>query len=246
MHGWLRVIIRFWYFVFYTMYCIVLFPILRLTGKAKKATARHIRRKWLNRIPRFMGLQLDCSGTPFQGPCLYVGNHISYIDPIAVLLQVDADVVAKAEIRRWPVVGFGAYLVGTLFVNREEKSSRQETAAAIRDALTRGDSILVFPEGTTSAGPLTLPFKPRSFLAAHLAGVPVQPIAIYYDIPLAAYIGDDTFLPHFFRLFRRKEIRGQIVFGPLMTGQDTADEAKAWIDGVQAAYHAQSNPHGSA
>jgi 1-acyl-sn-glycerol-3-phosphate acyltransferase len=92
------------------------------------------------------------------------------------------------------------------------------------------DSILVFPEGTTTAGPGTLPFRPRSFDAAFLAGVPVQPIAISYDSPVVAYIGDDTFIPHFFRLFRMKLIAGKVVFGPPMYGEDTCEQARNWIE----------------
>ena len=240
MQGLLRVSFRFVFFVVYTIYTILFFMWLVALGADKKSAGIRVRRKWLNRIPPVMGLEMRVEGTPYQQTCLFVGNHITYIDPIAALSHIDAHVVAKAEIKRWPLVGLGAYLVGTLFVNREEKASRQETALAIKSGLEHGDSILVYPEGTTTAGPGTLPFKPRSFLAAHLAGVPVQPIAIQYDSPKAAYIGDDTFLPHFFRLFRMKKITGRIAFGPMLTGQHTADEARAWIHQVQFGDHPQS------
>jgi 1-acyl-sn-glycerol-3-phosphate acyltransferase len=173
---------------------------------------------------------MEVAGVPYTGTCLYVGNHITYIDPVVVLMHVDANVVAKAEISSWPLVGLGAYIVGTIFVKREEKSSREEAAKSIREALENGISILVYPEGTTSAGPGTLPFRPRSFDAAFLAGVPVQPVAVKYDSPSVAYVGDDTFLPHFFRLFKMKEIRGRVVFGPPMLGEDTCGRARQWIE----------------
>jgi 1-acyl-sn-glycerol-3-phosphate acyltransferase len=160
-----------------------------------------------------------------------------------VLLHLDALVVAKAEVKKWPLVGFGANLVGTLFVKREEKSSRQVTANAIRAALEQKESVLVFPEGTTTAGPLTIDFRPRSFQAAEEAGVPVQPMAIYYDSPDMPFIGDDTFLPHFFRVFRKKYITGRIAFGPLLYGPGTADQARAWIDQQQTLHHAQVTGH---
>jgi len=143
---------------------------------------------------------------------------------------VDADVVAKSEISKWPLIGYGASIVGTIFVKRDQKTSRHKTATAIREALESKKSILVFPEGTTSAGPQTLPFRPRSFEAATLAGVPVQPVAIYYDSPLVAFVGDHTFLPHFFRLFRMKEIHGKVTFGPLLYGDDTCEQSYQWIN----------------
>ena len=244
MQGGLRAIWRFIYFVFRTLWSIITLFFYFLIGMDKKVAGLRVRRQWLNDIPEVMGLQLKVEGTPAKQTCLFVGNHISYVDPICVLLQVDANVVAKAEVKRWPLIGFGAHLVGTLFVNREEKTSRYETAVAIQNALENKDSILVYPEGTTTAGPGTLPFKPRSFAAAHQAGVPVQPIAIVYDSPRVAFIGNDTFLPHFFKMFRQKRITGRIAFGPLLYGEDTAAQAEEWINLTQASYHPSTQMNG--
>jgi len=244
MPGGLRALWRFFYFAFATTQSIVGFSFFVLRGMDKKKAGLVVRRKWLDRIPGKMGLEISMEGEPTSMPCLFVGNHISYVDPICVLSHLDAGVVAKAEVKRWPLVGYGAHLVGTLFVQRDEKSSRHETALAIRSALENKDSILVYPEGTTTGGPGTLPFKPRSFVAAHLAGVPVQPIAVIYDSPKVAFIGKDTFLPHFFRLFSMKKITGRIAFGPLLYGEDTAAQAEEWINLAQAMYHPSTPLHG--
>lgn len=233
MQGWIRSVWRFLYFAFSTTIGIVGFLWAILWGADKNEAGRNLRKKWLSHVPHRLGLRMKVEGIPFQGPCLYVGNHITYIDPVVVLTYVDASVVAKAEVSKWPLVGLGAHIVGTIFVQRDEKSSREEAARAISDALHNGKSILVFPEGTTSAGPTTIPFRPRSFDAAFMAGVPVQPIAIWYKSPAAAYIGEDTFIPHFFRLFRMKRIYGTVVFGPLLYGEDTCAQARQWIDDQQ-------------
>lgn len=230
MQGWFRSVYRFLYFVIFTLGGIAVYFWSLLWGTSRKDAGRKLRKRWLLKVPDHVGLRLDIEGTPYQGTCLYVGNHISYIDPILILKYVDANVVAKAEVAHWPLVGFGASIAGTIFVHRDRKSSRDETARAVREALESGISILVFPEGTTSGGPTTLPFRPRSFEAAYLAGVPVQPIAIFYESPKAAYIGKDTFIPHFFRFFRLKEIRAHVHFGELLYGPDTCDTAKRWID----------------
>lgn len=233
MQGWFRSVWRFLYFGFSVTASLISFGWKVIGGESRINAGIKVRRHWLNVMPTRLGLRITVQGEPHPGPCLYVGNHITYIDPIAVLMQAEANVVAKAEISGWPLVGIGAAITGTIFVKREEKNSRQEAAQAIRDALQNGVSILVFPEGTTSAGPGTLPFRPRSFEAAHSAGVPVQPVAILYESPQVAYIGDHTFMPHFLRLFRMKYIRGRIVFGPPMYGEDTCQRAKNWIDETQ-------------
>jgi 1-acyl-sn-glycerol-3-phosphate acyltransferase len=234
MQGWIRSVWRFFYFAFSTILGIAGFLWAVLWGAPKEEAGRSLRKGWLSHVPARLGLRMKVEGVPYHGTCLYVGNHITYIDPIVVLMHVDANVVAKAEIAKWPLVGLSANIVGTIFVKREEKSSREEAAKAISDALHHGKSILVFPEGTTSAGPGTIPFRRRSFDAAFIAGVPVQPIALWYENPKVAYIGDDTFLPHFFRLFRMKHLRGRVVFGPLLYGEDTCEKAKQWIDQEQA------------
>jgi 1-acyl-sn-glycerol-3-phosphate acyltransferase len=233
MDGWFLALGRFFYFVIATIIHILGFLMVILIGKPKKLAGARLRRRWLSHVPHHVGIEMELKGQPYRGTCLYVANHIGYIDPFVILMHVEANVVAKAEILRWPLIGLGGYLAGTLFVNREKKSSRQAVADAIYKALHEGISILVFPEGTTSAGPGTLPFRPRSFTAAHHAGVPVQPVAILYEDPRVAFIGADTFLPHFFKLFRLKKIRGRVFFGPLLRGENTAIEAREWIDSVQ-------------
>ncbi len=232
MQGWIRVIWRFFYFVMATIIHIAGFILMIILGKPKKQAGARLRRRWLSHVPAMMGMRMRMEGEPFKRPCLYIANHIGYIDPFAILVHVEANVVAKAEILKWPLVGLGGYMAGTIFVNRDNKSSRHETVAAIRSALEEGTSILIFPEGTTSDGNVTLPFRPRSFEAAYQAGVPVQPIALMYDSPLVAFIGNHTFIPHFFRLFRSRYITGRIVFGPVIERADACDHSRQWIDQV--------------
>ncbi len=233
MQGWIRAIWRFFYFAVSTSIHIIGFLVVILFGKSKKEAGARLRRKWLRHVPARMGMRLEVEGIPYRGTCLYVANHIGYIDPFMILINAEANVVAKAEVLKWPLVGLAGYLIGTIFVKRENKSSRLETAGAIRTALEEGTSIIVFPEGTTTAGPHTIYFRPRSFEAAHLAGVPVQPVALLYEDSRVAYINDDTFIPHFFRLFQLKEINCRVRFGPLLTGEHTSEVARRWIDDVQ-------------
>ena len=198
MKGWIRVFWRFFYFIFSTITHIAGYAYHILTGKSKSNAAIQFRRRWLSHVPAAMGFNIKPEGKPFQGPCLYVANHISYIDPFVILLHVDAHVVSKAEVLRWPLVGVAGALAGTIFVNREKKASRARAANSIQEALEHNKSIIVFPEGTTTNGKAVLPFRPRSFQSADFAGVPVQPIAIKYDAPEVPFIGKDTFIPHFF------------------------------------------------
>lgn len=230
MQGWIRVFWRFFYFIVSTITHIAGYAWRILRGKSKSEAAYLLRRKWLSHVPGAMGFNITPVGMPFTGPCLYVANHISYIDPFVILLHVDARVVSKSEVLKWPLVGLAGSLAGTIFVNRDNKSSRANAANSIQEALEHNHSVIVFPEGTTSSGHEVLPFRPRSFQSADFAGVPVQPVAIKYDAPQVPFVGRDTFIPHFFRLFRLDKINGQVIFGPLMKGPDACRQSQEWIE----------------
>ena len=243
MIPWLRSVARFAYFGLYSTYTVGKYFVWRILGHPPEEAARRIRRAWLRRMPPAMGLVIRKEGEPCTTTCLFVGNHISSADPVLTLSFVEANVVAKAEVRNYPVIGFGAALAGTIYVNREERESRNQTASAIQQALSAGTSILIYPEGTTSAGPLTLPFRPRAFESARLAGVPVQPVAHFYETSKAAYVGDMSFLGHFFELFKLPKINAHVAFGPVLHEGDTCAAAKSWIDARMLAYHAQYHGH---
>lgn len=232
MREWFRALWRFFYFITSTTIHIAGFAIRIVGGMNKKEAAVILKRKWLSHVPGAMGIQIHMEGIPYRKTCLYVANHISYIDPISILMFVDAHIVAKSEISKWPLIGIGGHIIGTIYVKRSEKSSRLKAAEEVGEALKNGASILVFPEGTTTAGHHTLPFRPRSFEAAFLAGVPVQPIAIQYLDEDVAFIGNDTFIPHFFHLFQLPKIKGQVIFGPILEGGNTCDKARQWIEGI--------------
>jgi 1-acyl-sn-glycerol-3-phosphate acyltransferase len=60
--------------------------------------------------------------------------------------------------------------------------------------LQAGQSICIFPEGTTSNGQQILPFHASLFQAAIDAGVVVQPIYLNYSHSAAAYIDNISLL----------------------------------------------------
>jgi 1-acyl-sn-glycerol-3-phosphate acyltransferase len=100
--------------------------------------------------------------------------------------------------------------------------------------LTWGETLVMFPEGTSNANTVPRRFRPRLFQAAIDAGVPVQPVAIYYgtgaDLERAAYVGDDTLLRHLWALLLAEPMLVEVSYLPLLSsvGGDArllADEA---------------------
>lgn len=235
--SFLRALQRALYFVFCSTKALSIIIAHRLWKGPNLDHALHIRRLCLRRLLPALGVELQLHGTlpnDQKGPCLLVGNHRSYLDPIIVLADIKALPVSKAEVAHWPLIGFAAKQTGILFVKREKESSRKKTLQAIKNMLQKGYSILLFPEGTTSAvGSKTLPFKPGAFRLATELNIPIIPFAIEYDYPQDAWIGDDTFVPHFFRCFGKKTTPIQIQYGPALSGtnhQELREKARHWID----------------
>ncbi|MGW2181466.1 lysophospholipid acyltransferase family protein [Streptomyces sp. NPDC001732] len=122
------------------------------------------------------------SGTaPAPPGTLVVANHISWLDIPLVAAVFPGRVLAKREIRDWPLLGPLAALGGTLFVERDRLRALPTTVRDIAAALRRGARVVVFPEGTTRCGhgPGGR-FGPAVFQAAIDAGATVRPVRISY------------------------------------------------------------------
>ena len=192
-----------------------------------------VRKKWVWRTFRLLGVKVEMQGTPPTGVCVLVGNHRSYLDPVVVLRDISVVPVAKAELAAWTLIGYGAKASGVMFVKRESKTSRAATLEAMREVLRLGYPVLVYPEGTTHILPTTMELRPGAFRLAVKEGVPIVPVALDYADLGDAWIGDDTFIPHFLRCFGKKTTWVKIRYGqPIVS--ESADEiiqtARQWID----------------
>jgi 1-acyl-sn-glycerol-3-phosphate acyltransferase len=164
-------------------------------------------------LVRFLQVRVEQTGVARDGNYLYICNHQSYIDPVVKAQAVAFLPVAKAEVSKWPLFGFGVKVTGILFVTRENKESRADTRAAIRKALAEGKPVLIYPEGTTSDQPRMLPLRPGAFQTAAELGIEVIPVAISYPDKSDAWIGSESFLAHFVRVFGKKELQVRLHFG---------------------------------
>lgn len=192
-----------------------------------------VRRSFVRFLLPRIGVKLHIEGTAPDYPSLIVGNHRSYLDPAFICHEAKAFAVSKAEVAHWPIIGYGTRVTGTLYLRREHADSRKYTLDAIEEKLREGWPIILFPEGTTSDLPKTGPFRPGSFRLAARTGFPVIPVAIRYADPADYWLGDDTFIGHFMRMFGKKRIEASIVFGPPMRDDDPErllQSVKNWID----------------
>lgn len=163
-----------------------------------------------------MGLRLVTEGAAHPGPVLLVANHVSWLDILAIDAAQPARFVSKADIRRWPLIGWMVACGGTLFIERERKRDAMRVVHQVAEALQHGDVIAMFPEGTTSGGEGLLPFHANLLQAAVATHVPVQPIALRFSdavsavSPAAAYIGDMNLVQSLWLIVRARGLQVRV------------------------------------
>jgi 1-acyl-sn-glycerol-3-phosphate acyltransferase len=158
-------------------------------------------------------------------PTVFVSNHSSWMDIPALGSCLPACFIAKGEVGRWPVISTIARLGRTVFVSRRASGASRENAD-IAGRLRQGDSLILFPEGTTSDGARVMPFR-SAFLAVAESDQPhiLQPVSIVYDeidfLPirradraLLAWFGDMDLASHFNRIARHRGLRVTIELHP--------------------------------
>lgn len=216
--NWLRLCVRVTAFVAFLAATTLLAAGLRITEM--------VTRKTIDRTPwarfcfrwacRCLGLNIHQHGSPSNDTVLFVSNHISWSDIPILGSLAPIRFLSKAEVGQWPLIGWLARQAGTLFIHRGGGQARRVRGQIIEN-LQAGDNVLVYPEGTTSAGLTVLPFHGLLLRAAPESKTPIQPVTITYRRDgrpdhLAPFIGEDEFHSHLLRMLRQPSARVDVVF----------------------------------
>ena len=161
---------------------------------------------------------------------LLVSNHVSWLDILVLFAVAPVVYVAKSDIRHWPVLGWMVALADTCFIDRDRRHALRSVHSALTAHLQAGQSIAIFPEGTTSEGSALLPFHAGLFEAAIKAQVPVLPVCLRYSHVQAAYVGEQTLINSALSILTCTNLQALAVVLPCLDtqGQDRASlSAKA-------------------
>ena len=163
-------------------------PLLTAAGRARAV------RGWFRAVVAASGIRLVVIGVDHRGAAptdrilsgggatLVAANHVSWLDIPTVLAVEPMRVLAKSDVRGWPVIGLLASRGGTLFIDRVRLRRLPGTVAEIADTLRGGESVLAFPEGSTWCGRTQGRFYPATLQSAIDAGVPVRPVSLRYRL----------------------------------------------------------------
>jgi 1-acyl-sn-glycerol-3-phosphate acyltransferase len=190
---------------------------------------------------RAVGIRLRVSGEArfADAGALVAANHLSWVDAVALGAVQPVRMLAKREVREWPVIGAIAARTGALFVHRAGLHALPATVAATADALCAGAVVGVFPEGTTWCGSAAGEFRRAAFQAAIDAGVPVRPVAITFRLPDgtragdAAFLGEQTLLDSLLRVVRLPALECELTVLPAIApGADRRVLAQLAADAI--------------
>jgi 1-acyl-sn-glycerol-3-phosphate acyltransferase len=175
-------------------------------------------RRWSRKFLRLAGVSLEHSGeTPSAG--LIVKNHISWLDVIVLNALAPSRFVSKAEVARWPLVGYLCTKSGTLYIERSRKTAARRTNSLIAEALARGERVAMFPEGTTTAGDQVLQFHAALLQPAIASAGVAYPAALRYldsggkRSRAISYVGAETLIGSVWQLLGAKRVVARIEFG---------------------------------
>ena len=180
-------------------------------------------RRWSRRLLGICGVSLEPQrGEVALAHALVVANHVSWLDIFVINALYPCRFVAKAEIRAWPVLGYLVAQAGTVFIARGNRRDLRRAFKGLVHSLQQGERVAFFPEGTTAAQGVLLPFHANLFEAAIDAGVMVQPYAIeYLDAngalhPAVDYSGEITFAASMVAILSGTAVRARLVCLPAL------------------------------
>ena len=205
-------------------------------------------RNWALGLTRILGIRLEWMGegtvVPEDGG-LVIANHQSYLDILVHASVGGMCFTPNTGIRNWFFLGWYVNQSNPVWIDRTTPAKAKKTLEEFRRVIDRGAALLIYPEGTTTSGKVSLlPFKSTAFEAVCGTEKPIHMFLTHYepddarDAEVALY--DHTgFLKHVWRVLGNGSVRAVIVpLEPLIPGKSLTRKELA-----QQAYDCMQNAH---
>ena len=194
---------------------------------------------WCRRLVWALGIVCEVSGPipeAEEGMLAVVSNHLSYLDVLLYSATRPFVMVAKTEVRGWPLIGWITAQAGTVYVQRADvKGGKTQTHAEVNAmmaaAYRSGLPVMFFPEGTTTNGSEILPLRRGLYNSVVYDRVPVKVAAIGFEITRlnsgatvgedVCFVGEAEFGPHLLAFLRLRGVKAKMRFGDeVIAGED--------------------------
>ncbi len=196
-------------------------------------------------VMKYLGLKpQDENLEKVQGK-LITCNHLSYLDVLVLFTRYPALFITSKEIEQTPVLGWITKLAGCFFIERRKElrtpKAAEKEMALMRQRLSEGFNIFLFPEGTSSDGKTVLPFKAHFFQLAIDSQTELQPVVVKYhgaNRDLAPWYGAMSFVPHFWKVCAEKSFSISVLQLPKISpvGKDKFQLKDEAFEKIREAY----------
>ncbi len=188
--------------------------------RAPPERRRQINQRWSRELLSLVDIDVRALDFPqdAERPVTLVANHVSWVDIFALNSQRACHFIAKKELRSWPLAGRLLENVGTVFIDRSSRRETQRLARVIHELMQAGETVALFPEGTTSRGDDVLKFHASLLEPVVAAKGEVWVVAIrYLDrygcwTDAASYIDDMSLLDSLKNITRHGPLTVEVQF----------------------------------
>ncbi len=194
---------------------------------------------WNRGIAKIINMRVDVSGNiPDLSGGLVVSNHLGYIDIVVHGSLLPMRYSPKADISRWPILGWYIGLSRPIWIDREAKKAARKALRDFAKTMKRGMYMIVYPEGTSSNGKSgILPFRSTSFEAAITGNLPIIPMLTSYKEapggPEICWYGDMKLLPHIWNVLKAPALEARIRFlDPVYPEGRSRKELASYVHGI--------------
>ena len=200
-----------------------LIPVQQLLLWLSPAAARLLPHYYHRLVCWIIGIRFKVEGQRPKGAALLVSNHVSWADIPVLSAILPVSFVAKSEVAAWPLFGTLARLQRSVFIDRKRRLKTALSRDELSERLTRGDAVVLFPEGTSHNGKEIRTFKSSYFGAAQNRDIPVVPVILAYSRinglpvtgrqrPTLAWYGDMDLLPHLWAFLKQGPVEVRVRF----------------------------------
>lgn len=164
--------------------CVV--PIKWLDVAAERRARAALLKFW-GRVTFFIiGAHVRIEGRPPNAPFFLVSNHLTLLDIVMLSAGAGAAFVSRDDVETWPVIGYMAKKMNTIFIDRGNARDTMRVNELIGRALDSGLGVAVFAESRCGKGDAVLPFKAPLLQPVVQLGMPVYFATINYSTPPGA------------------------------------------------------------
>jgi 1-acyl-sn-glycerol-3-phosphate acyltransferase len=198
--------------------------------------------RWCRAVLKVGGIRRIARGRCPDAASLVIANHLSYLDVMILGAETPMVFVAKSEVAAWPVIGSLCAFVGTLFIDRSSRAGLPAVTNAVANLMAAGIRVMVFPEGTTTAGEQVLPFRPALLQPAVDQSAAVACVTMWYETPPGSvpaqssvcWVGDAPFAPHVYGFLGLPSIDAHVCWSDTVMTESSRRELAARAHGVIA------------